>query len=235
MTFSLITVNSEFYFYYFGGSKVQMKNILLAGAVALAPVAATAAPVIYTGYDVGAGDLASAPTAKAASDAFDAAVMNTSLTDFEAGPSTDFTLTGGMRTNVPGCSPALCGFNTTAGGQYFHEARGGTVTFTFTNAISAFGAYFGGWQIGTQTITYDNGDTVTLEMGDANGSGGLRFFGFVDAGASIASITYNAVNDIVSIDDVRIDATPVPLPAALPMLTAGLLGLGLMRRRRKQA
>ena len=212
-----------------------MNTLKLTAAVsgfALMASAASAVPVVYTGYDVGANSLAAAPNAQAASDAFDLAVGATSLTDFEAGPSTDFTFSAGNRENTLECGFALCGGNTTAGGEWFHRVDGGSTTITFASAISAFGAYFSGWQIGTQTITYTDGDTVVLEMGDANLSdGGLRFFGFQDTGASIASITYTANGDIVALDDVRIDAA-IPVPASLPLLLAGIGGLAALRRRK---
>lgn len=202
--------------------------------------AANAAPVIYSGFDAGAGSLAAAPNATAAAADFDAAVSVDSVTDFEAvNAPTEFSLTfsdpifSSSRTNDSSCSPALCGYNTTAGGQYFALAFGTTATFTFNNSIDAFGAYFTGWQFNGQTITYTDGSTEVLDMpiGD-NSNGGTLFFGFVADGKSIASIAYNSLSDFVSIDDVRLSVSQVPIPATTWLFVSGLLGLvGIARRK----
>jgi hypothetical protein len=202
--------------------------------------AANGAPVIYSGFDAGAGSLATAPNATAAAAAFDAAVSIDSVTDFEAVDApTEFSLIpdnpvwSSSRTNDSSCSAALCGYNTTAGGEYFALASGDTMTFTFNKSIDAFGAYFTGWQYNGQTITYTDGSTEVLDMpiGD-NSAGGTLFFGFKDEGRTIASITYNSLNDIVSIDDVRLSVSQVPIPAAIWLFGSGLLGLvGIARRK----
>ncbi len=215
-------------------------SLAIAGVLALSAAPALAVPVTYSGYDVGSSSLAASPNATSAAASFDAAAGSLSLIDFESGLPAGVSMSSSNITSVSGCSAALCGYNTTAGGSMFHLQYGGSTagagseTFTFATAIDSFGAYFTGWQIGTQTLTYTDGSTVTLNMPGASSSGGTLFFGFIDAGASISSITYEAVNDVVAIDDLRYGVASVPEPSTLLLLGSGLVGLGFVRRRFKK-
>lgn len=196
------------------------------------------AVTVYSGYDQGAGDLASSPNATAAAASFDAAVTASDIVDFE-GALGDFSFAGdGFVRNTQRCAPALCGYNTTAGGQNFLDVTFNT-TFMFANGIDAFGAYFTGVQRGTATLTYDNGNTVELAMPSAAlNDGGTTFFGFSDAGASITSISYYTGDggDFVGVDDIRFRvAAPVPVPATLPLLLGGVFAFGLIRRKAASA
>lgn len=221
---------------------------LLVILVGFLPFGAYAVPIVYSGWDVGSGSLATSPLAVAAANDFDTAAGPLSVIDFESSLPADFSITGsGTITNTSGGS-ALYGYNTTVGGSYFYYLSGGVRTFNFTSPIDSFGAYFTGFQIGTQTITYTNGDTTILNMpGPTNMAGGTVFFGFIDAGASISSISYNAVNDIVAVDDIRYGMSngegepgqppsrpSVPEPATMLLFGTGLVGLVGARRKLKK-
>lgn len=196
--------------------------------------AAHAVPVVYSGIDFGANSLADGVNSMAVAAAFDAASGPLNIIDF------DTNTTGA--TFSPASQPVACGFalcdgNTTTGGSnYFGHVY--ATTITFDAPIDAFGAYFSGWQRGSQTLTYTDGSTVTLNMPDGNlNLGGVVFFGFIDGGASIASITYDTpLGDYVGIDDVRFGkVSSVPEPATLTLLGFGFAALGFAGRRRKQA
>jgi hypothetical protein len=105
-------------------------------------------------------------------------------------------------------------------------------SFTFATPIDAFGAYFTGWQVLGQSLTLDymGGGSTVLSMGTASLSGGTRFFGFIDSGASITGITYTALGDFVGIDDLRYRAT-IPEPATPFLVASGLVLLGARQRR----
>ncbi|MET0087396.1 MAG: PEP-CTERM sorting domain-containing protein [Sedimenticola sp.] len=216
--------------------KLTKTKAIMLGCLLVLPISkAFAVPVVYSGYDAGSGSLAASPNATAAAASFDAAVTGSSIIDFESTIPSDVTITGGTTTNNAGCSAALCGYNTTVGGSYFSRVYGGTSTFDFSTPIDSFGAYFTGWQISTQTLllTYSDASTVLLNMPTASSTGGTVFFGFTDVGASITSVAYNAVNDIVMVDDVRYRTSgDIPEPATLALMGLGLAGIGFSRKKK---
>ena len=219
-------------------------------AVALLQGSAGAAIVVYSSSDAGADSSALRPNSDAAATSFDVAaggLGTLSTITFESSPVGAFTslaaasgvtitgadLHGAQQTirDVPDGFPesnSIYGYNTTAGGSHFLYALGGTVTFSFSTGVQAFGAYISGIQFSNETITFSDGtsQTVTIPGLGAN-DGGIAFVGFTDAGASITSITIHAIGsgwqDFVAIDDVRF-VTPasneVPEPATLAIWAA---------------
>lgn len=187
-----------------------------------------AASVVYSGYDVGSTSLAGSPNATTAAAAFDLATGTLSTIDFEFGlPVGVMSASGGLigDASVVCATPDLHCYATSPINVY----RNNGATFEFESPINSFGAYFTGWQLDGQTITigYSNGGEAVLDMPAGNFAGGTLFFGFIDVGTSITSITYFAgtpSSDAVGIDDVRY-GNVVPIPAAVWFFGSGLLSL----------
>lgn len=224
------------------GKYIKTTTILTVFGLAAFAGPVAAIPIVYSGYDAGSTSLAGSPNATAAAAAFDLATGPLSIIDFEsavpAGVSISTGSTGGMigDASVVCATPDLHCYATSPTNVF----RNNGLTFSFTTPIDSFGAYWTGWQNAGQTITieYMNGGTDVLNMpaGDPS-AGGTLFFGFTDVGASISGIVYTAGSgtstDAVGIDDVRYGTNSVPEPSILSLLGAGLLGIILMRRRRR--
>jgi len=215
-----------------------MKKLLFAAAAVLLISGfanqAKAAIVTYSGADNAVSSLAQMTNSTAAEASWAAAVPGATVITFETSLPAGVGVSGGSTTSSSGCG-ALCGFNTTSGGSFFYLLNGGTATFTFSTPISAFGMYITGLQtdlVSQETLTFNDGSTETLNTPASTGGGGA-FFGFTDFGKSIVSVSYNATNDIVALDDVRFGnaTSSVPEPSYyLPLALVGVLAWMLRGR-----
>jgi len=225
---------------------MNIKQLLVATAfVAAASLGAGSASALttYGGLDDGQSAPVG-PNSAAAQAAFLAAAgSGLSLVTFENGTSGAIGTSGsGSITSSSPCSFALCGGNTTSGGRMFYSIYGNTATFTFGPGINAFGAYFSGVQV-LQHMTFSDGSSQSVLIQNGGFSqGGMSFAGFIDAGKSITSISFDTGSggyctgcDIIAIDDVYFGnaggAVPEPATWALMIAGFGMAGTALRRRR----
>ncbi len=218
-----------------------MKSSHAFAAIALAAAAfsgtASAALVTYIGADDSVSTPAQMINSNAAAASFDAATGPLSMITFETALPAGVSITGGTTTNNSGCG-ALCGFNITPAGSMFRNLFGGSMTISFASAIDSFGFYVTGLQtnlVPQETVTFSDGSSQTINVPNAINGGGA-FIGFPHIGKSIVSVTYNATNDIVSIDDIRYgNAAPaVPEPSTYAMMLLGLGVAAFVARRQKR-
>jgi hypothetical protein len=220
--------------------KPAIAAIAVIAAVSAGSFPAQAALITFIGADNNVTSLAQMTNSQAAKASFVAAAAAAGSTlaptiTFEVPLPAGVSVSGGSTTNNSGCG-ALCGFNTTPAGAFFRLLEGGTGTFTFATPIDAFGMYITGLQtdlVPQETLTFSDGSTQTINTPTATGGGGA-FMGFTDFGKSIVSVSYNATNDIVALDDVLFESTSVPEPASLAILASALLGFGAIRSRRNR-
>jgi hypothetical protein len=205
--------------------------MLLAACVAALVVGtASAAITNYSGLDAGVGPGGAHPNSTAAAASFNtaASALGTVMTeDFESAAVGTFTnlalpqmtvttsnVEGGI-SNAPG--NAILGYNTTSGGSKYLALLPpfanvtSSVTMTFDQPISAWGAMFTGTGAVPNTavsVVFDDGTTQSYSPPAAS-SGGIGFFGFTDPGKAIASVTVQEVltstdlRDVFAIDDVK--------------------------------
>ncbi|HEV3137612.1 MAG TPA: PEP-CTERM sorting domain-containing protein [Pirellulales bacterium] len=214
--------------------------------------------VSYTGSDV-ANSTDPRPNSNAAAASFLTAANAlgpTSLITFESAPLGSFhnyavapgvTMNGtdGVTSadqtivNSPYSTPdGIYGYNTTPSGSNFVQLLGGNLVFSFSPSIQSFGAYFTGVQTSAETITFSDGSSQSVSIPEpgTSSSGGISFVGFTDAGNQIASVTINALGDIIGVDDVRFGfVASTPEPGTLTLLGLGLLAIGGSRFFRRRA
>lgn len=240
---------------------------LVGAAVASMGAPAYAAVTTYIGEDLIATAAppaaAAAPSSLAARNAFAATGPTSSIT-FEGAPLGAFSslgiapgvaLTGTdyfgasqtirNTTNFPSY-PSVDGFNTSAGGSYFVEMLGGSLTFSFLKPINAFGVYLSGVQTNffADRVKFFDGANQQITLAGTGTSccvGELAFVGFTDPGALISSVTIVASlpgtgADFIGVDDVLYrTAGGVPEPAAWALMLLGFGGVGATLRNRRAA
>lgn len=224
--------------------------------------------VVFSAFDDAAGPADPRPNSNAAAALFDTAAAGigaASTINFESAPLGSFhnltvapgvsivgTDGGGVDQTIRNTShfptnPALDGYNTTAGGSNFVEMIAGNLVFTFSNPTQFFGAYFSGAQTTffTDTITFSDGASQSINIPASFNAGGVAFAGFTDAGKLISSITVTSgtvgpggFGDFIGVDDVRFQSGPLttPVPEPSTIVSAGIafaMGLGYVWRRRK--
>jgi hypothetical protein len=225
-----------------GMASTAGRKMPIFAAIFIMALAADAAVITYNGFDAGAsGPGANAMAARAN---FLAAVGSPDAITFEGlplgsasnlmiSPGVTLTTIAGNIRNSTGCSLPLCGGNTTVAGSQFLELStiSATVIFNFSTPIDSFGAYFGGLQVANTTITFNDGSPQSVTILPVAANGGFAFVGFTDFGSSISSITINALNDIVSVDDVLTRPAGIPEPSSFGLIAFGLAAVAAVRRR----
>jgi hypothetical protein len=106
-----------------------------------------------------------------------------------------------------------------------------TTTFFLFERLADIGA-------GDFTVTHDDGIAIFNDgafLGGLKGPNTVKVTQVDGFERGAFSILYVATNNNPSVLNVDANVAPVPLPAALPLLAAGLAGIGLMRLRRKSA
>jgi hypothetical protein len=212
-----------------------MKKFLLLPltALGLAVSHSHAARIDFIGADAGAASFAAMVNSQAAAASFNSAAGSLSVIDFESPLPAGVSIAGGSTINTTS-GFALFGDNTTVGGDFYRSLNGGTMTFSFVTPIDSFGAYLTGLQgdiVGQQTVTYANGNVVNIPLL----SGGGAFVGFIDAGASITSVSIAFNGDIIGVDDVRYGNANSRVPdsgSTIALLGLALAGLVAIRRRK---
>lgn len=136
-------------------------------------------------------------------------------------------------------------FNIDAGGGFtggFLDGLGSanenlTIAFDVPQSAFGFSTNSGLMRTFDLAIGFAGGGTFTGSY-RTPGAGALVFFGFTSDAKDISSVVIDGTSGFnFAIDDftfpaVAPPATPIPLPAGLPLLLAGLGTLALMRRRR---
>ena len=119
------------------------------------------------------------------------------------------------------------GFNVTPNGSQWFGFPQGSATFTFAGDTQSFGFWITGVQAAMMTsltVSFNDGQAQMLDL-PINENGGTAFFGFIDPGFPISSVTITGVGaDHWGIDDVTYNLPAqlaIPEPSSLLLLCAG--------------
>lgn len=210
----------------------------------------------YIGYDDGAPITGPFPASSAAQSMFlNAAggIARTGTITFETLPvgfQSTFSPAAGVTVvvNAPNLGSGLSGinnftlgntngFNITPNGKQWFGFPEGSATFTFAGDTQSFGFWITGVQasmLSSLTVSFNDGQAQKLDL-PINNDGGTAFFGFIDPGFPISSVTITGVGaDHWGIDDVTYNLPAqlaIPEPSSLLLLCAGAATMsGLLRQ-----
>jgi hypothetical protein len=121
-------------------------------------------------------------------------------------------------------------------GQSLKSVIDKRLDFSFAEAITGFGFFFGASDLVWTLTAYDNKNKVldTLQIAPTVNSNAGNFYGIVAPGIARATLTTTSA-DYVGIDDFRTSTAPVggvPEPASWAMMILGFGAVGALMRRR---
>lgn len=122
---------------------------------------------------------------------------------------------------------AVLDFNFAAG------TAGTPVTLNFTDTVSAVSLLTSG-NFGQVTFSAFLGGSLVESFTSSVDLTANNFYGFEGIRLDALTLTPSGSNSF-ALDELAFDIAPVPVPASLPLLVGGMLGLGWMARRRKNA
>jgi len=215
-----------------------LKSTVLVAALMTASAAA-AVPVYTTADAVLPGGLGTLQTARSnAITSFGNAVSTEGLNSGISGNSvalTDFTMSLSSGNFGQGSGNNLV---QTEGSGYASFGIPNTLTFSFNSAINFFAIDITSIDFSGTTVSFfDNLGNTLNNFGAAPSFAAATFFAVAnDVAFSTVSFSFGS-RETIAIDNVQYGTSvaPVPLPASLPLLGAGIVAVGALRRRKARA